>query len=135
MIISKVRLQNRILLLKTKKTRPYSIDSWRKMTSTASLEHAAAHGLGKAEKHCRRSVQIRSNPLRLRIVNARTFGGARDFPNIWRSEKVFKEYFKWRKAKRTGVNITIILWAAFAPVDLCWTYWSMVQSVLRKSWA
>ena len=34
-----------------------------------------------------------------------------------------------------GVNFTIILWAAFAPVDLRPTYWRTAQSVQRKSWA
>ena len=34
-----------------------------------------------------------------------------------------------------GVNLTIILWAAFTPVDLYWTYWCTDQSLQHKSWA
>ena len=33
-----------------------------------------------------------------------------------------------------GVNITNVLRAAFAPVDLCPTYWRTAQRVQRRSW-
>ncbi len=35
----------------------------------------------------------------------------------------------------SGVNFTYILWAAFAPVDLRWSYLQTEKSVQRKSWA
>ena len=39
-----------------------------------------------------------------------------------------------QQGKQPGVNFTIILWAAFAHVDLLWTYWHMAQSIQHKSW-
>ena len=72
---------------------------------------------------------------------------------LWRSISIYQHIYTqlhsllWAKSvpncytvcsspyaqKDTRVQVHHILWAAFAPVDLQWTYWGTVQSIQSKS--
>ena len=56
-----------------------------------------------------------------------SFCTSRIILNLWANGLV--------KMTPPGINFTIILQAAFGPVDLQWTYWHMAQSVQPESWA